>query len=213
MRSQVSVHELTLAANKHAHRREDREGVRNGHQRFQQARRDGHVGRRESAAADGSQIDTWEDNLLAETSIRYGGYGEITPATGSKTGIACIEVSQSSRQKLRDQLTKRAGHRGLRCVHRTGSDKGASMTHITAAMAKLGVLKGCGTISPSVASCELIWRRSAYAIAPSPSTANACRKALSLWIMRTSMGGSFWIRKTDHRDRLLDLPLPYDGTP
>jgi TnpA family transposase len=33
------------------------------------------------AAADGSQIGTWENNLLAETSIRYGGYGgEIFPA-------------------------------------------------------------------------------------------------------------------------------------
>jgi len=28
-------------------------------------------------AVDGSQIDTWADNLLAETSIRYGGYGGI----------------------------------------------------------------------------------------------------------------------------------------
>lgn len=27
--------------------------------------------------ADGSQIDTWDDNLLAETSVRYGGYGGI----------------------------------------------------------------------------------------------------------------------------------------
>jgi Tn3 transposase DDE domain len=27
--------------------------------------------------ADGTQIDTWDDNLLAETSIRYGGYGGI----------------------------------------------------------------------------------------------------------------------------------------
>ncbi|MGH9152297.1 MAG: Tn3 family transposase [Acidimicrobiales bacterium] len=27
--------------------------------------------------ADGTQVDTWDDNLLAETSIRYGGYGGI----------------------------------------------------------------------------------------------------------------------------------------
>jgi hypothetical protein len=32
-------------------------------------------------AADGSQINTWGHNLLAETSIRYGGYG-----TGVRTG-------------------------------------------------------------------------------------------------------------------------------
>ena len=29
------------------------------------------------AAADGSQVDTWSDNLLAESHIRYGGYGGI----------------------------------------------------------------------------------------------------------------------------------------
>lgn len=30
-----------------------------------------------TAVADGSQIDTWADNLLAESHIRYGGYGGI----------------------------------------------------------------------------------------------------------------------------------------
>jgi TnpA family transposase len=30
-----------------------------------------------TAVADGSQIDTWENNLLAESHIRYGGYGGI----------------------------------------------------------------------------------------------------------------------------------------
>src|ERR1022692_2666251 len=33
---------------------------------------DGHA-----AATDGSQLDTWEDNLLAESHIRYGGFGAI----------------------------------------------------------------------------------------------------------------------------------------
>jgi TnpA family transposase len=28
-----------------------------------------------AAAVDGSQIETWENNLLAESSIRYGGFG------------------------------------------------------------------------------------------------------------------------------------------
>ena len=41
-----------------------------------------------TAAADGSQIDTWEDNLLAETSIRYGGYGGIAYRHVSNTYIA-----------------------------------------------------------------------------------------------------------------------------
>jgi hypothetical protein len=39
-------------------------------------------------AADGSQVDTWEDNLLAETSIRYGGYGGIAYRHISNTYIA-----------------------------------------------------------------------------------------------------------------------------
>jgi TnpA family transposase len=39
-------------------------------------------------AADGSQIDTWENNLLAETSIRYGGYGGIAYRHVSDTYIA-----------------------------------------------------------------------------------------------------------------------------
>ena len=31
-------------------------------------------------AVDGSQVDTWENNLLAESHIRYGGYGGIAYA-------------------------------------------------------------------------------------------------------------------------------------
>jgi len=38
--------------------------------------------------ADGTQIDTWDDNLLAETSIRYGGYGGIAYRHISDTYIA-----------------------------------------------------------------------------------------------------------------------------
>jgi TnpA family transposase len=40
-----------------------------------------------TVAADGSQIDTWENNLLAETSIRYGGYGGIAYRHVSNTYI------------------------------------------------------------------------------------------------------------------------------
>jgi len=36
----------------------------------------------------GTQIDTWDDNLLAETSIRYGGYGSIAYRHISNTYIA-----------------------------------------------------------------------------------------------------------------------------
>ncbi len=38
--------------------------------------------------ADGTQIDTWDDNLLAETSIRYGGYGGIAYRHIADTYIA-----------------------------------------------------------------------------------------------------------------------------
>ncbi len=38
--------------------------------------------------ADGTQIDTWDDNLLAETSVRYGGYGGIAYRHISDTYIA-----------------------------------------------------------------------------------------------------------------------------
>ena len=41
-----------------------------------------------AVAADGSQIDTWENNLLAESSIRYGGYGGIAYRHISNTYIA-----------------------------------------------------------------------------------------------------------------------------
>ncbi|OKK14774.1 hypothetical protein AMK16_30005 [Streptomyces sp. CB00455] len=40
------------------------------------------------AGVDGSQIDTWENNLLAGTSIRYGGYGGIAYRHISDTYIA-----------------------------------------------------------------------------------------------------------------------------
>jgi TnpA family transposase len=40
------------------------------------------------AAVDGSQIETWENNILAETSIRYGGFGGIAFRLVSDTYIA-----------------------------------------------------------------------------------------------------------------------------
>ena len=41
-----------------------------------------------AAAVDGSQIETWENNILAETSIRYGGFGGIAFRLVSDTYIA-----------------------------------------------------------------------------------------------------------------------------
>ena len=42
----------------------------------------------QTAAVDGSQIDTWENNLLAESPIRYGGFGAIAFRMVSNTYIA-----------------------------------------------------------------------------------------------------------------------------
>ena len=71
----VSAHEIYTAGNKHA----DGEKIHkasadliNAFAKLDVARMwgDGHA-----AATDGSQLDTWEDNLLAESHIRYGGFG------------------------------------------------------------------------------------------------------------------------------------------
>ena len=43
-----------------------------------------------AVAADGTQIDTFTDNLLAETSIRYGGTGGIAYHYASGTYIALL---------------------------------------------------------------------------------------------------------------------------
>ncbi len=88
MRSQVSVHELTLAANKHATAAKIQQASATVINAFSKLDVTAMWGDRETAAADGSQIDTWEDNLLAETSIRYGGYGGIAYRHISSTYIA-----------------------------------------------------------------------------------------------------------------------------
>jgi hypothetical protein len=77
MRGQVSAHELARAF--HQHCGPDRlqaadTDVINAFARLDVAKLwgDGHV-----VAADGSQVNTWENNLLAETSIRCGGFGQL----------------------------------------------------------------------------------------------------------------------------------------
>ncbi|GLZ37948.1 transposase [Actinokineospora sp. NBRC 105648] len=81
MRGQVSVYELSLAQNKHTAGKIDKAStvVINA---FNQLDVAGMWATGMVAAADGTQIDTWENNLLAETSIRYG-------------GIACLHVSNT----------------------------------------------------------------------------------------------------------------------
>jgi hypothetical protein len=75
MRGQVSVHELTLAGNKHTTAAKIDKACTVVINAFNQLDVAAVWGDGKVVAADGSQVDTWEDNLLAETSIRYGGYG------------------------------------------------------------------------------------------------------------------------------------------
>ena len=77
MRGKVSVHELTLAGNKHATAAKIEKASATVINAFSKLDVTAMWGDGKTAAADGSQIDTWEDNLLAETSVRYGGYGGI----------------------------------------------------------------------------------------------------------------------------------------
>lgn len=88
MRGQVSARELARAF--HQHCGQDRlqavnTDVINAFARLDVAKLwgDGHV-----VAADGSQVNTWENNLLAETSIRCGGFGQLAYRHVSDTYIA-----------------------------------------------------------------------------------------------------------------------------
>ncbi len=88
MPGQISAHELSLAFHKHcsdAKLQAAQTDVINAFARLDLVKLwgDGSV-----VAADGSQINTWENNLLAETSIRYGGFGEIAYRHISDTYIA-----------------------------------------------------------------------------------------------------------------------------
>lgn len=88
MRDKVSAHELSMAANKHATCPKidaASTDVINAFAKLDVAGMwgDGHV-----VAVDGSQIETWDNNILAESHIRYGGYGGIAFRHISDTYIA-----------------------------------------------------------------------------------------------------------------------------
>ncbi|MDT5275616.1 MAG: hypothetical protein QOG95_2548 [Mycobacterium sp.] len=88
MRNQVSAHQLSLAFHKHittANLAAADTDVINAFARLDIA---GIWGDGTVVAADGSQVNTWENNLLAETSIRYGGYGQIAYRHISDTYVA-----------------------------------------------------------------------------------------------------------------------------
>ncbi|SNT31710.1 Tn3 transposase DDE domain-containing protein [Streptosporangium subroseum] len=88
MRGKVSVHELSLAGNKHATAGKIEKASATVVNAFNKLDVAGVWGDGKTVAADGSQIDTWENNLLAETSIRYGGHGGIAYRHVSNTYVA-----------------------------------------------------------------------------------------------------------------------------
>ncbi|WP_205717956.1 Tn3 family transposase [Actinomadura soli] len=88
MRGKVSVHELTLAGNEHTNATKIEKVSATVINAFSKLDVASVWGDGKTVAADGSQIDTWENNLLAETSIRYGGYGGIAYRRVSNTYVA-----------------------------------------------------------------------------------------------------------------------------
>ncbi|WP_225887641.1 transposase [Streptomyces canus] len=88
MRQKVSVHELSLAGNQHITAEKLNAASADVIDMFIQldlAHVWGDVGK---AGIDGSQYDTWENNMLAESHIRYGGFGGISMRHVSDTYIA-----------------------------------------------------------------------------------------------------------------------------
>ncbi|WP_436778293.1 Tn3 family transposase [Yinghuangia sp. YIM S09857] len=84
----VSAHEISTAGNKHADPNKIHRASVDVIDAFAQLDVAGMWGDGRTAAADGSQIDTWENNLLAESHIRYGGFGGIAYRLVSDTYVA-----------------------------------------------------------------------------------------------------------------------------
>ncbi|MBA8963193.1 hypothetical protein JOJ86_004409 [Rhodococcus percolatus] len=77
MRGQISAHELYTAGNKHSTADKVHRCSADVISAFTTLDVAGMWGDGQIVAVDGSQIDTWENNLLAESHIRYGGYGGL----------------------------------------------------------------------------------------------------------------------------------------
>jgi TnpA family transposase len=77
MRGKVSAHEIYTAGNKHSDPSKVYRGSTDVINEFAKLDVAGIWGDGQVVAVDGSQVDTWENNLLAESHIRYGGYGGI----------------------------------------------------------------------------------------------------------------------------------------
>lgn len=77
LRGKVSAHELYTAGNKHATSGKIHRSSTDVINAFAQLDVAGIWGDGQVVAVDGSQLETWENNLLAESHIRYGGYGGL----------------------------------------------------------------------------------------------------------------------------------------
>ena len=88
MRDQVSAHELSIAANKHTTCAKIDAASSDVINEFAKLDVAGMWGDGRVVAVDGTQVDTWENNILAESHIRYGGYGGIAYRHISDTYIA-----------------------------------------------------------------------------------------------------------------------------
>ncbi|MET8051536.1 transposase [Streptosporangium sp. NPDC005286] len=88
MRGKVSAAELALAANKHATSEKIAKASTTVINAFNRLDIAAVWGDGKAVAADGSQVETWENNLLAESHIRYGGYGGIAYRHISNTYVA-----------------------------------------------------------------------------------------------------------------------------
>lgn len=73
----VTAHEIYTAGNKHADPNKIYKSSADVVNAFAKLDVAGMWGDGHSAAVDGSQIDTWENNLLAESHVRYGGFGAL----------------------------------------------------------------------------------------------------------------------------------------
>jgi hypothetical protein len=111
MRGKVSAHEIYTAGNKHSDPTKVYRGSTDVINEFAKLDVAGIWGDGQVVAVDGSQVDTWENNLLAESHIRYGGYGGIAMRHVADSYIALLATSS------------RAG-----CGRRSTSSKGCSRT-------------------------------------------------------------------------------------
>ena len=84
----VSAHEIYTAGNKHADPDRIYKASADVVNAFAKLDVAAMWGDGQTAAVDGSQIDTWENNLLAESHIRYGGFGALAFRLVSDTYIA-----------------------------------------------------------------------------------------------------------------------------